>query len=439
MRARFILLLVIVGFLPPALGLAAPAPPAADAPCEGFAVREAIGPSCPVAGGFEVVLPDGARFVTHGPDPVPGHLTGAHFPAQPRAPACVHDPLAERHGLVIYAHPASKPNRGDELRHELQDMVALANGLLHREAVETGAASLDYRMLCESGEVRVDVVTLPFTTGRSNVETLVDYYRIVAALRALGYDNPMAKYWIWYDDPSGCACAGVADAVTDSARNHVNPANAGPNYAITFGYRGVDGAFVMMHENAHNIGAVSNLAPHSSGGGHCNDGLDIMCYADGGSKSDYTSWACRDRIYFDCHHDTYFHARPAAGSYLANRWNIGSPLNRFVQGCLYEERAVVPGALGVGGNAAWIEIPPACRGARFAAMGEHAAPPAASLLYTLAPMQANEVDVCWYAGETLLRCDAKRAFEEGIVPADATRAQLKHVAGPDGRVLLSIV
>lgn len=438
MNAYAVLLVVLAAVSPVAAGLDLSAPASMD--CAGFAVREGIGPSCIVEGGFEVVLPDGARFVTHGPDPVvPGHLTGSGFPAEPRAPACVQDPLRERHGLVIYAHPVWKPNGGEATVHELREMVALANGLLHREATERGAPQLDYRMLCdENGDVQVDVVTLPITSGRTPDST-ADYYRIVGLLRAMGYDNPNTKYWIWYDDPSACGCGGVADRPGDNARRSANAANGGPNYAITFGYTGASGAFVMMHESGHNMGAVSMVAPDSSGGGHCNDGLDIMCYADGGSKSRYDRYVCRDRIHFDCDGDTYFNPRPPEDTFLARRWNLAAPLNRFVEGCLYAERQVSPADLGIGGTQAWIDIPAACQGARFAALGEHLAPPTQFILSTPPFVEANDVDVCWFAGDEPLGCHRDGFTEEGVVPTGATRALLEHKAGANGRLLLSLV
>lgn len=422
-------LVLLLATLPLAAALTLPSPIA----CE---------PICPTEDGYELRFADGFVARSHGADPVPGHLSGSWFPAAARAPACIEpvDQLTQRHGLVIYAHPADKPDRGHELAHELREMMAMANGLLHREAVERGAPGLDYRMACVEGELRVDAVTLPFLTGRAEVpvegpqtaavEGLAQYYRIVAALRALGYDSPMTKYWVWYDDPSACTCGGVADAPLDQLRTPNHPANTGANYALTFGYTGASGAFIMMHENGHNMGAVSSMAPESSGAGHCNDGQDIMCYADGGAKADYRGNVCTDRVYYDCNHDTYFDVRSEPGTFLAKRWNLAAPINRFVEGCMYEERLVV--------DSASIDVPAACQGARFAAFGEHAAPPAQGT-YSNGAANLNEVDVCWYAGDALLRCDARGFYEEGVVPAGASRAVVTKTGGADARVTLSIV
>ena len=47
---------------------------------------------------------------------------------------------------------------------------------------------------------------------------------------------------------------------------------------------------VLIHEVLHTMGAVVSAAPNTSGtnggvgAGHCTDGLDVMCYDDGGSR-----------------------------------------------------------------------------------------------------------------------------------------------------------
>lgn len=434
MHARTLLLVALVTLAPAVAALPLAAEPAR---CDGFAVRPGLGPSCPVEGGYEITLPDGRVLFTHGVDPVLPTFWGRGMPFGPREPACVEDALSQRHNLVIYARPLGAPDHGEPIVAELRHMVALANGLLNGEAVATGAPGLDYRMLCQDGQVQVDTVMLPLPASRGSDST-VDFHRVVAAVRALGYDNPNAKYWIWYDDMGACACAGVAESPRSIVRSPYNQANAGPNYAVTFGYTGVNGAYVLMHENGHNLGAVANVAPASSGAGHCNDGLDVMCYPDGGPTASYKSWVCSDRVHFDCRHDTYFHARPQPDTYLGLSWNLASPLNRFVEGCLHAELLLTPAALGIGGNEASVDVPAACRGARFAAMGEHGAPPTQSV-FSSALTETNDVDVCWYDDARLLRCDARRTWSEGEVPLDATRAVVKHVKGADGRVTLSIV
>ncbi|MBC7459733.1 MAG: hypothetical protein H7287_00070, partial [Thermoleophilia bacterium] len=94
----------------------------------------------------------------------------------------------------------------------------------------------------------------------------------------------------------------------------------------------------LLHELSHTMGAVQDEPPTSSGAGHCIDGVDVMCYADGGPRSaSYTASACPDPLppeedadeVYDCNGDTYFNPAPPAGSplALATTWQLGLAAN----------------------------------------------------------------------------------------------------------------
>lgn len=93
-----------------------------------------------------------------------------------------------------------------------------------------------------------------------------------------------------------------------------------------------------VHEASHTMGAVQLSAPHSSGAGHCHDGMDVMCYADNGGQARFDPNVCPrlavtwvgPEMPYDCGADDYFHPAPAAESHLATHWNVGSPLNRWI-------------------------------------------------------------------------------------------------------------
>ena len=75
---------------------------------------------------------------------------------------------------------------------------------------------------------------------------------------------------------------------------------------------------------------MQNSAPHASGGFHCYETYDTMCYNDGGSY--FTGGgtlhaSCPDvsptgMYAFDCHGDDYYNVAPAQGTYLADHWDV---------------------------------------------------------------------------------------------------------------------
>lgn len=397
-----------------------------------------IGYACRVEGGYEVTMPDGSRWFTHGGDFLPARdeplVAAASGFAPERAPPCVDDPLLDHHAHFIYAYVAGAPDRSAQLAPELRRMVAEANGLLYQEGAELGAP-VEYRFLCDAdGRVRISVVPLPFPRGEAR------YVETAAFLHAAGYANPHAKYWLFIDDKTSCGCGGIAFAPLEPTRSPLNAANGGAIFGANYGYTGSFGTLVHMHENGHNLGAVNSGAPDQSGGAHCNDGQDIMCYADGGWNSSYRGDVCA-RMRFDCDHDTYFHPDPPAGSYVARRWQLGAPIVRYVQGCMYGQGIVAAPAL-----SAALDVPPACRGNAYAIYGADAFAPSASATSLLGGgpvgrIPVNEFTVCWYAGQTQLSCPPNAAAwgHEGRVPAEADRAVVTWTKGMDGRFTLSVI
>lgn len=191
-------------------------------------------------------------------------------------------------------------------------------------------------------------------------------------------------------DASGAAViaqyAGVGDVCPDESpgpSNCNNTQRSGgeveeenrvrPAYAIDFfdDYKPEPNWYTFLHEMAHTMGAVQNNAPHSNSPpgpapqikavsmGHCTDDDDVLCYdetdvdgnGDGLAQGDGPGDGLRmtqtcaplrtlppllpgtptQRLgRFDCGHDDYFNAHPAADTYLASHWNIASIHNQFV-------------------------------------------------------------------------------------------------------------
>lgn len=400
--SAFLALLIVFG----GIAAAMPAAPALAEPCPGFAFVPGQGPSCPTAGGmWEVLLADASRVATHGPDPVPdGPHVAAAF-AERAPPACADLPH-EYAGVLLYVVPMDRPDRHAELEDELRDLMHRVNGLLRLESSEFGVA-LDYRMRCDlSGQVRVDRVVLPTAAADTTFSTILN------DLRARGYTSVFEKYWIWFDGQIDCGCGGQGTFRADHTLRPDNANNLGPSYGVTYGYLSDHAVRVLMHENGHNLGAVLPGAPDSSGAGHCNDGQDIMCYGDGGPTSAYDGRVCTDRMRFDCHHDTYFNPSPDVGSFVSRSWNLGLPLNNWIQGCMRVDVALNPQV------PVSLDVPAACAGHRYAAYGAHS---------------LQRAHACWFDTEgATLACDEGDWRGAASVPDGAARVELlaPRVGGP---------
>lgn len=309
--------------------------PEAGSPCPGFQFVPGQGPSCPVPGGWDIRFPDGTTLTTHGPDLAASNHTGAaNFTAR-SMPTCVDDPANEAKAYAIYAfpppgvvpHSGFPPkiqfnNKSAARIPEIRDMVNRSNAYLQSEAAPFGV-DMTFKFTCDTPE-RISVAIAELKQGWpvANAQT------IIWELQLMGFKQPLTKYWIFYEGTMG-NIAGQGSIMSDDRANATNANNRGSAYALTYGQTGAFGVHIMVHEAFHTMGAVQNSAPNSSGGFHCNDGWDTMCYADGGSTSNYTATVCAGEV-LDCNNDDYFHPDPPTTNYLFDHWNVGSPLNDFL-------------------------------------------------------------------------------------------------------------
>src|SRR5262249_41219295 len=133
-------------------------------------------------------------------------------------------------------------------------------------------------------------------------------------LREMGFDRSDRHYLVFLEDANGTC--GYANVPTDDQPGPSNRANSGNLYGIAQSSCGWN-AHTAGHGLMHTFGAVQLSAPHSSGGYHCTDEYDAMCYSDTPNHppmqfvcTPSSSWENR----FDCRHDDYFNTVPAAGS-----------------------------------------------------------------------------------------------------------------------------
>jgi hypothetical protein len=278
--------------------------------------------------GPETVRPRvGPPLLTHGPDTrqemsgprVAGRASGGigfgRGSAQ-RAPVC-----ADSHALqAIYARPSGTRSRFKRTAREIRAAIRRMDAVLNSESLASGGPTADYRVHCDGdGAVSVGRFVSPDS----------GFAEIVSAARAAGYGSLGTDYLIFFDGAEGNVC-GTASLVDDERAVMSNAANWGGGFGVV--YAGCWTNETPMHETAHIMGAVQYGAPHSTGtGGHCAQESDVMCYSpDGGDRNQFATNDCPGAQRFDCGFDDYFDAAPEPGEYLANHWNLGSPLNRFI-------------------------------------------------------------------------------------------------------------
>jgi hypothetical protein len=248
----------------------------------------------------------------------------------------------QAHHQLIFARPYDTLDDSAALSPLMLEHFAAASAILYAEGLQ-GLQSIRYRVACAAnGAPSVNVVTLPTPSSADSFAT------ITADLADAGYDNADTKYIVWYDDPVPCGCSGLGERYVDDRPSSSNYNNHGAMYGATFIQNSPDvlaaAYHVMLHESGHTMGAVQDSAPHSNRAGHCNDGLDVMCYYDATAPSrGYRANACPASPAnadlgleffvgrYDCNRDDYFNPDPQNPNYLCSHWNIGARTNRFLQ------------------------------------------------------------------------------------------------------------
>lgn len=238
---------------------------------------------------------------------------------------------------VIYARAADQPDNFAAYADLMQQTAGAVSQLVFEASGGARQIRWDAGTGCGASYVDIQTVVLPRNLADYGSGQLAS--RFFADIRsALGISGVAAgdrTYLVFADRlglvDGGNTPGGQGEILGDSRPAGTNLMNAGNRVAVLYGrgestfFRnswGINYTYTSaLHEVGHTLGAVQNDAPNTSGGFHCNDGLDVMCYADGGPQSAYVTSRCAQTI-FDCGADDYFSAAPAGGSYLASHWNL---------------------------------------------------------------------------------------------------------------------
>jgi len=301
-------------------GIAATGPAAATAP----------GPA--VCGTLDVIEIDGVSQCTHGGDTAPVAMpeTTVQTRSIP-APPCPGDGRKGPRVRVLLGVPkgTTAPDPAST-RSLMRQALYLADANLDAASTSVGQ---HYRFFCRHDRnVTVATVQLP-VIGSDATYTFDD---VTTELTAQGFTKSSAIYAAFVANIDCCYTYGGQGSMTSDDRpsGSTNRNNDSfPRYSmIRLGatFDATTLALLFQHETGHNIGAVQNSAPHTSGAFHCYETNDIMCYDDGGpyfTGGGSLVSVCPDpssagMYAFDCGGDDYYNATPAPNTYIADHWNV---------------------------------------------------------------------------------------------------------------------
>ena len=269
--------------------------------------------ACP--GGYAVES-DGS--CTHGPDPTPVG-TDVKADARPATSAreatpeaiCSGDGSTGQRIAVLYVRASDKTDRFSTFQTSFRAWAEDASQIYDESAHETGGHRNVRFVHNSSCVITIFSAVIPATGDDSFSAT-------ISALQAIGWNRTDRKYMLFVDANVYCGIGNIKD---DGQIGAANLNNGGPSYGRTD--TGCWGSPVPAHELMHNLGGVQLNAPHTSGGYHCVDEYDRMCYSDSPSFPTMQIICrnpARDRL-FDCKHDDYYSTIKKPGSFLATHWN----------------------------------------------------------------------------------------------------------------------
>jgi hypothetical protein len=257
-----------------------------------------------------------------------------HAPASraqtPPAP-CAGNGRTGRRIHVLLGYPSDTPMPdATTARPLIKQVIAMADKNLDAQSSERGQ---HYRFWCKRDRsVTISKVAL----APIGVDVTYAFDDVMSSLAAAGFDRAQFVYSVFVANIDCCyAYGGQGSLAVDDRPNPTSNANNGAfarysmiRFNAAFSASGL--ARVWQHETGHNLGAVQNSAPHASGGFHCYEEFDVMCYDDGGSYfagggglvDNCPSQSADGQYAFDCNGDDYYNVDPANGNYLTDHWNL---------------------------------------------------------------------------------------------------------------------
>jgi hypothetical protein len=234
---------------------------------------------------------------------------------------------------VVYAHATDWPDGFATYAPVIQRAMRTAAGYVLQASGGRQSLRIDLGTSCGAQYVDIADVELPLTNQQYLLMPWQQRFNTISGqVKDIVGIKPLQNNVVIFADHTlgSDGVSGVGDIVSDDTPGPANLANQLGRSALLFG----DGSpgfapqavnslgHAILHEMSHTIGAVQLSAPHSTGAAHCYDGLDVMCYNDGGFA--WRPMTVCQQLSYDCGGDDYYNPSPSPGSYLATHWNLAS-------------------------------------------------------------------------------------------------------------------
>lgn len=300
---------------------AATSPMPADDPARGVVYKGLRRPVKGECGSTRLFVITGTGGCTHGPDPAPPgvNLKKSVAPLAPSAAdsaaiTCDGDGSSGNRTQVAYVRSSDVADRFSTFVASIRQWAADADSIYLNSALETGGV----RNVRFVHDPSCNIVVANIVISPAGDDSLAN---TESELATAGYNRADRKYMLYVDANFYC---GIGDIRSDDTPGSSNQNNFGPRYGRSD--NGCWSGSVAAHEHMHNLGGVQLTAPHTSGGYHCVDEYDRMCYSDS-PNFPTMQILCPDTAHddrFDCNHDDYYSTSPPVGSYLATHWNAAN-------------------------------------------------------------------------------------------------------------------
>ena len=236
------------------------------------------------------------------------------------------------HIKVVYAHAVDVPDRFALFASAIQRYTKAAAAKVALSSRKT--LRLDRGSSCGAAFLDIQTIVLGHPVAFYATGSVLD------DIQSHLPDRPGVNYLVFVDFALPTLGAAAGSWSADDSPWATNVANMPAHSRIAYLEGGGDDFFgsqqlaaqyadQVLHEVLHTLGAVQPSAPHFSGGAHCYELYDVMCYTPkdgttGGYLNDcaISSEAPNPGKPLDCGRDDYFNASPSRGSYLAAHWNL---------------------------------------------------------------------------------------------------------------------